>query len=268
MPYELSVNLEYGFTEAGERIEDRIAAAAAAGFRKVELFLLKGRDLPAIAAALKENNVELISTVADYVTQLVDPATHEGFTSVFRQAAEDARALGCRKIVVTSGRGVPWLKRPVQLRIFAEALQKLVPIAEELDVTILLESANTRHDHPGVLCSTTGDSADVAEIVASPRVRLIYDLYHSVVEGEDPAKVLPEVIHLVDHVQIADAPGRGEPGSGEIDWPASLALLQEVGYKGVIGLELQPTRAPTGDAFDYIRKLCLEFGPGGTEVRS
>jgi len=261
MPYELSVNLEYCFTEAGERIEDRIAAAAAAGFRKVELFLLKGRDLPSIAAALKANDVELVSTVADYVTQLVDPATHEGFLAVFRQAAEDALALGCRNVVVTSGRGVPWLKRPVQLRIFAEALQKLVPIAEELDVTILLESANTRHDHPGVLCATTGDSVDVAEIVASPRVRLLYDLYHSTVEGEDPAKVLPEVIHLVDHVQIADAPGRGEPGSGEIDWPASLALLEQVGYKGLIGLELQPTRKSTAEALAYIQRLCREFGP-------
>ncbi|HET9630401.1 MAG TPA: TIM barrel protein [Novosphingobium sp.] len=256
MAYELSVNLEYGFTEAGERIEDRIAAAAAAGFRKVELFLLKGRDLPSIAAALKAHNVELVSTVADYVTQLVDPATHEGFCDTFRQAAEDALALGCRNVVVTSGRGVPWLKRPVQLRIFAEAIQKLVPIAEELGVTILLESANTRHDHPGVLCSTTGDSADVAEIVASPRVRLLYDLYHSVVEGENPEEVLSAYVHLVDHVQIADAPGRGEPGSGAIDWPASLSLLERVGYKGLIGLELQPTRTPTGEALAYIQGLC------------
>lgn len=257
MPFELSVNLEYAFTEAGERIEDRIAAAAAAGFRKVELFLLKGRDLPAIASALKDHGVELVSTVADYVTQLVDPATHEGFEAVFRQAALDSLALGCRNVVVTSGRGVPWMKRPAQLRIFADALERLVPIAEELGVTILLESANTRHDHPGVLCSTTMDSAVVAGMVGSPRVRLIYDLYHSVVEGEDPATVLPQVIQLVDHVQIADAPGRGEPGSGTIDWPAQLALLERVGYRGLIGLELQPTRA-TAEALRHIQDLCAE----------
>lgn len=256
MAYELSVNLEYCFTEAGENIEDRVAAAAAAGFSKVEIFLTKGRDLSAIKRALDENGVKLISTVADYVTQLVDPATHEGFCATFRQAAEDALFLGCPNVVVTSGRGVPWMKRPAQHRIFADALERLVPIADELGATILLESANTRHDHPGVLCCTTKDSADVAAMLNSPRVRMIYDLYHSVVEGEDPAAVLPGVIHFVDHIQIADAPGRGEPGSGAIDWPAQIALLKSLGYKGAIGLELLPTRTPTVDALAYIRQLC------------
>ncbi|WP_219893048.1 TIM barrel protein [Aquisediminimonas profunda] len=258
MKYEISVNLEYAFQDAGETIQERIAAAAAAGFSKVEIFLTKGRDLPAIKRALDENGVELITTVADYQTQLVDPGTHHGFCATFRQAAEEALFLGCRNIVVTSGRGVPWLKRPVQHRNLADALVRLLPIAEELDVTILLESANTRYDHPGVLCSTTADSVDVAEMVGSPRVRLIYDLYQSVVEGEDPEVVLPRAIHLVDHVQVGDVPGRGEPGSGTLDWPAQLGLLKRLGYRGLIGLELMPTRSPTGDALAYIKQLCTE----------
>lgn len=258
MAYELSVNLEYAFQEAGEHIADRVRAAAAAGFSKVELFLTKDRDLPAIRQSLTESKVSLLTTVADYATQLVDPATHEGFRATFRQAAEEALFLGCRNVVVTSGRGVPWLRRPAQHRIFADALERLVPIAEELDVLILLESANTRHDHPGVLCSTTADSVAVADMVASPRVRLIYDLYHSIVEGEDPAAVLPGAMHLVEHVQVADVPGRGEPGSGTIDWPAQLALLRRLGYCGTIGLELMPTRTPSGEALAYIQRLCAE----------
>jgi hydroxypyruvate isomerase len=256
MKYEISVNLEYAFHDAGETIQERVAAAAAAGIHHVEMFLTKDRNLPAIKQALDEGGVKLLTTVADYQTQLVDPATHEGFCAIFRKAAEEALFLGCRNIVVTSGRGVPWLKRPVQHRNLADALVRLMPIAEELDVTILLESANTRHDHPGVLCSTTADSVDVAEMVASPRVRLIYDLYQSVMEGEDPEIVLPKAIHLVDHVQIGDVPGRGEPGSGTIDWPAQLSLLKQIGYRGLIGLELTPTRSPTAEALKYIKQLC------------
>jgi hydroxypyruvate isomerase len=255
MAFDLSVNLEYGFTEAGDKIEDRIAAAAAAGFTRVELFLLKGRDLAAIKAALDANGVQLVSTVADYVTQLVDPATHDGFCEVFREAAAAARSLGCSNVVVTSGRGVPWLKRPVQLGIFADALRKLVPIAEELDATILLESANTRHDHPGVLCSTTHDSVVVADMVDHPRVKVLYDLYHSVVEGEDPETALKAAMHQVVHVQIADAPGRGEPGSGKIDWPGALEMFARLGYRGLIGIECQP-QGPSAEAFAYIRDLC------------
>lgn len=254
MTYDLSVNLEYCFTEAGEAIEGRIAAAAAAGFRHVELFLLKGRDLAAIGAALETHGVALVSTVADYVTQLVDPATHEAFCETFREAAIAAKSLGCGNIVVTSGRGVPWLKRPVQLQIFAEALRKLLPIAEELDVTILLESANTRHDHPGVLCSTTQDSVVVADMVDHPRVQVLYDLYHSVVEGEEPAHALALALPRLAHVQIADAPGRGEPGSGKIDWRAALQMLDAAGYRGLIGIECQPT-GPTPAALTFIREL-------------
>jgi hydroxypyruvate isomerase len=254
MAYELSVNLEYGFTEAGDAIEDRIAAAAAAGFSKVELFLLKGRDLRAIKNALDTYHVELVSTVADYVTQLVDQATHDSFCTTFRESAAAAKELGCRNVVVTSGRGVPWLKRPVQLSIFADALRKIVPIAEELDVIILLESANTRHDHPGVLCSTTADSVAVADMLNHPRVRLLYDLYHSVVEGEDPAAAIALAMPRLAHVQIADAPGRGEPGSGSIDWPAALALLESAGYRGLIGVECQPT-GPTAPALAYVQEL-------------
>jgi hydroxypyruvate isomerase len=63
-------------------------------------------------------------------------------------------------------------------------------------------------------------------------------------------------VHLVEHVQIADAPGRGEPGSGKVDWVAILGLLKSVGYTGAIGVECSPTTAPTADALAYIKKLC------------
>lgn len=120
---------------------------------------------------------------------------------------------------------------------------------------ILLESANTRFDHPGVLCSTTPDSVVVADMVAHPCVKVLYDLYHSVVEGEDPESALKSAMHQVVHVQVADAPGRGEPGSGLIDWSETLQMFERVGYNGTLGLELQPTKAST-EAFAYIQGLC------------
>lgn len=256
MAFELSVNIEYMFHEAGERLEDRIAAAAAAGFAKVEMFTTGNRDVPSLAKALADYGAELVSVVADPRTRLIEPETHATFRDIFRKAAEDALALGCRKVVIASGPGVPWMKRAVQLQIVGDAVASAVPIADELDVTMILEAVNTRVDHPGVLFGMTQDSLAVARQVDSPRVRLLYDMYHSIVEGEEPAEVLPPIIDLVDHVQIADAPGRGEPGSGTIDWPARLRLLEELGYTGLVGVECQPTREPTADALAYIRSLC------------
>ena len=257
--FELSVNLEYMFQEAGDAPAARLAAAAAAGFQRAELFTTGNRDVPALAQALARHDVELWTVVADPRTKIVNPATHETFLDIFRRAAVDARALGCTRVVVGSGPAVPYQKRQVQLQTVARAVNAAVAIAEALDVTILLEAVNTRVDHPGVLFSETRDAVAVVEAVASPRVRLLYDLYHSVTEGENPAEVLPQVRGMLGHVQIADAPGRGEPGSGAIDWPRQLALLREVGYAGVIGIECHPTKASTAEAMAYIKTLCTSL---------
>lgn len=255
MAYELSVNIEYMFQEAGEQLEQRIAAAAAAGYRKVEMFTTGGRDVASLAKALADNNVEMLSVVADPRTRLYDKETHAGFRDLFRAAAQDALALGCTRIVVGSGPGVPFMKRAAQLANVAEAVAGIVPIAQELGVTAILEAVNTRVDHPGVLFSQTCDAVEVIRQVGAPQVRLLYDMYHSIVEGEDPAAQLAEHIGLIEHIQIADAPGRGEPGSGGLDWAGLLGLVRQSGYAGVIGIECQPTIASTPDALMAIKAL-------------
>lgn len=256
MPFEISVNLEYMFHEAGERLENRIAAAAAAGFRKVEIFTTANRDVPSLKAALAETGCELYATVTDPRVQLVMEAQHDGFREMFAKAAAEAAELGATNIVVPSGSAVPYMKRPVQLGIVAKAIASVVPVAEAHGLTILLEPVNTRVDHPGVLFGMTEDAVTVIEEIGSPRVRLLYDIYHSITEREDPFVVLPAVAHLVGHVQVADAPGRGEPGSGTVDWPAIVALLEQVGYKGLVGAEFSPTGTDTPAALARIRKLC------------
>jgi hydroxypyruvate isomerase len=97
--FELSVNLEYMFQEAGENLTDRVAAAAAAGFRKVEIFTTGERDVPALAKALRQHGVKLWTVVADPRTKLVDPSTHETFLGIFRRAASYA---GCSVVRVSS----------------------------------------------------------------------------------------------------------------------------------------------------------------------
>jgi len=255
MPFELSVNLEYMFHEAGDRLEDRMAAAAAAGFRKVEIFTTANRDVPSLKAALVETGCELFATVTDPRIQLVMADQHDRFREMFAQAAAEAAELGARRIVVPSGSAVPYMKRPVQLDIVAKAIASIVPIAQEHGLTIMLEPVNTRVDHPGVLFGMTEDAVNVINLIGSERVRLLYDLYHSITENEDPNVVLPKVAHLVEHIQIADAPGRGEPGSGTIDWPAMLKLIESVGYTGVLGLECSPTGPDTVQALAHFRAL-------------
>lgn len=258
MAFDLSVNLEYMFKEAGDRLEDRIAAAAAAGFTRVEMFTTTSRDVPSLAKALADHGSEMLTVVADPSTRLVDPGTHQTFCDLIRRTGEDARSLGCSRIVVGSGVGAPYMKRAVQLDIVAEAVASAVPIAEDLGLTLILEPVNTRVDHPGALFSQTVDAVHVIEKVASPCVRLSYDMYHSICEGEDPAQMLERYVKYIEHVQIADIPGRGEPGSGTLDWKHLLGLLRSSGYAGYLGLECHPTGSDTSAAVAYIKGLAAE----------
>lgn len=255
MSFEISVSLEYMFHEAGDRLEDRMAAAAAAGLTNVEIFTTANRDVPSLKKALDDNGCTLVSTVTDPRIQLCLEPNHDQFREMFAQAVKDAQELGCRNVVVPSGSAVPYMKRPMQLATVAKAIASVVPVAEAHGVTILLEPVNTRMDHPGVLFGMTEDAVAVIEQVNSPSVKLLYDIYHSITEREDPFTVLPQVIQHVGHVQIADAPGRGEPGAGNVDWSAILGLLEQVGYKGLVGLECVPSK-PTVEALAYIRGLC------------
>jgi len=253
---ELSVNLEYMFTEAGDDLPSRVRAAAAAGFAKAEMFWTHDKDLDALKAALDETGVQLWTVLVDpRTTRLVDKDTHDTFLDDVRRTAADAVRLGSPHVVVGSGPAVPHLKRPVQIGIVTEVVARAAEIAADAGVTLLVEAVNTRMDHPGVLFAQTADSLAVVRGVDSPHVRLLYDLYHSVVEGEDPEVVLPDVVDVVAHIQIADAPGRGEPGTGAIDWPAAFALFDKVGYTGTVGVECYPTVPSTADALAYLREV-------------
>ena len=105
--------------------------------------------------------------------------------------------------------------------------------------------------------SRTAEAVYVARGVNSPFFGVLYDLCHSTVEGEDPATELANAGEIVKYVQIADAPGRGEPGSGAIDWPAALGILRASGYDGPIGLEYYPTQ-DSAESVKYIQKLAAD----------
>jgi hydroxypyruvate isomerase len=255
--FDLSVNLDYVFLEAGD-LPARIHAAAAAGYRLAELFGTAPLDLPSVRRALDETGLRILSVVNDPRVTLWNPDGHDEFLSGLRSTAAAATELGASYVVVPTGIAVPFIKRPQQLALVADAITKALPIAEEYEVTLLMEPVNTRVDHPGVLLGMTADAVALIEHVGSPRVGLLYDVYHSVTEGESPAEVFPAVKHHVVHVQVADAPGRGEPGSGSIDWPAVLDLLRREGYTGTVGIECTPTTSDSRAALRYFTDLVAQ----------
>ncbi|GAB7004817.1 hydroxypyruvate isomerase [Nocardioides sp. AN3] len=252
--YQLSPNIDLLFTEAGEH-PDRVRAAAAAGFDAVEMWGTSTVDVDALAAALEETGVALTSVLAEPRTNFALPwETMDAFNEGLAQGVENARRLGCPRIVLGSGVGFPGQKRSENLERLAEIFTEAVRRTRGSGVKLLLEPVNTRVDHPGALTDRTEDAVIVARAVGSDSFGILYDLYHSVTMGEDPATELENAAGLVDYVQIADAPGRGEPGSGALDWETQLGVLRASGYDGPIGLEYFPTIS-SEESVKHIREV-------------
>ncbi len=259
--YELAPNIELLFTEAGD-YQDRVRAAAAAGFTAVEMWGPTGvdapaqpKDIPALKAALEETGTQLTAQLSEPRTQfMIPPWDHSEFFRRLDEGVEIAHALGTPRIVVGSGTGFGGWKRQVQLDKLIEIYQKAIAQIEGSGITLVLEPVNVRVDHPGSLLDRTAEGVYVARGVDSPFFGVLYDIYHSAVEGEDMAAELAAAGDIVKYVQLADAPGRGEPGTGDLDWPDRLRILRGAGYDGPIGLEYYPT-TESAASVAYIREV-------------
>jgi hydroxypyruvate isomerase len=153
--------------------------------------------------------------------------------------------------------GFPGMNRQRNHQVIIDMYGEAVERHRGSDVDFVLEPVNSRVDHPGALTDRTEDAVDVARAIGSDRFGILYDLYHSIAQGEDPATELANAAGFVKYVQLADAPGRHEPGSGEVDWPAQLAVLRASGYDGPIGLEYFPA-AETTKSVEYIRSVAAD----------
>jgi hydroxypyruvate isomerase len=237
----LSACIEWIFAQEHPEFCDRIRAVKAMGLNAVEFHLWRNKPLELIAATLAETEVELTGFVVEPRRSLVDPAQHEEFLTAVRESIAAAQKLGSPPLVVASGFERPGVSREEQMDEVIGVLRRAAALAEDGGVTLVLEPLNTRVEHPGMFLSSTKDGLDIVEAVASPRLRLLFDVYHATVMGERIEDSLAGRAHLVRHVQIADVPGRNEPGTGTIDWPATFRTLSALGYEGAIGLEYKPT---------------------------
>lgn len=250
----LSPCIEWLFADRHEGLPDRIRAAKVAGFELAEFHLWRDKDMAGVAEALAETGVRLTGFCVDPRRSIVDPEQHGEFLDAVRDTLEAAKNVGSPPLIVASGflrDGVS----PEEHRVEAvKALRQAARLAEEAGVTLVLEPLNTKVEHPGMYLDSTTLALDIVEEVGSPRLKIIYDVYHSMVMGEDLKQVLSGRLHLVEHIQVADMPGRNEPGTGTIDWAKAIADLRELGYEGALGLEYRPTM-PSEESLAMTRQV-------------
>ncbi|MBU6269368.1 MAG: TIM barrel protein [Sphingomonadales bacterium] len=243
--------IEWHFADL-ENLADRVRATHRAGFGHAEFHLWRDKDLAAIRAALDETGVALSGVCVDPRRSLVDPAEHDELLAAVADTIAATAPLGKPPLIVASGFRVDGMSDEAHFANAVAVLRKAADLAEAAGVTLLLEPLNTRLFAAMYLVSTRL-GLDIVEAVASPNLRLLYDVWHSATMGEDMAAVLAGRIHLVAHVQFADMDDRHEPGTGAIDWGRAMRILTDMGYTGGIGLEYFPT-LPMDQSLKLTRK--------------
>jgi hydroxypyruvate isomerase len=189
---------------------------------------------------------------------LSDPTRVPEYNDSLPVALELAREVGCTRMNALVGVRTVDVAEAEQLEMAVERVRWTAAALRKQDSTLLIEALN-RFDAPGYLLPTTLAAAEFVRTVASPNVRVQYDLYHSTRSGERWQSVLPLYLPLIGHVQIADVPGRGAPGSGDVDFRGFFSTLATSGYADYVGLEYSASHL-TKSAFEWCGACGVQIG--------
>lgn len=235
-----SACIEMLFVPEHDEFVERIHAAKAAGLEAVEFWRWSNKDLDAVENALRQTGIPLAGILCEPIAALTNGLDHERFLNGVSESLAVARRLGAPVMIAQAGNEQDGISRAEQHASIVKVLKEAAKIVEGTGVVIALEPLNDRVDHPGYYLTSTEEGLDIIDEVARPEIRLLYDIYHSAVMGEE-ITVLEGRLDRVVHVHLADTPGRGEPGSGAMDWADRLEWLEKQGYAGLVGLEYRPT---------------------------
>ncbi|MGH7319447.1 MAG: hydroxypyruvate isomerase family protein [Candidatus Rokuibacteriota bacterium] len=226
---------------------DRFERAALAGFRAVEFLFAHNVDQEGVERELDHHGLELVlfdPEGGDFPAgdrgYLCDPDRRAHLRKTVEDAITTARRLGCRRLNVLAGNRVEGVADGEMRRAVVENLKSAAPLARAAGVTLLIEALNT-WESPRYFLDRSRLGLEIVREVGEPNVRFQYDAYHMQrMEGELTA-TLTKNIEWIGHIQIADVPGRHEPGTGEVNYPNLLRALEEAGYEGYVGLEYRPS---------------------------
>ena len=229
---------------------DRFEAAARAGFTGVEFLFPYAFAKSEIATRLKDSGLTQVlhnlpagNWEGGERGIAILPGREAEFRDGVPRAIEFATALGCKQVNCLAGiapAGVP------DAKLRATLIENLRFAADELakaGIRLLIEPINTR-DIPGFYLDTTRQAAALIAETGSPNLFIQYDIYHMQIMEGDLARTIEAHLPQIAHVQLADNPGRNEPGTGEINYPFLFGHLDRLGYSGWIGCEYKP-RAST-----------------------
>lgn len=241
---KLVANLSFLFLE--KPFMERFAAVKEAGLKRVEFMFPYDYNLDEIEAQLKAHDLELVlfnlpagNWESGERGIAVDPSRQEEFCAGVAKAIEAARKLRVKQINCLVGKVLPEKTREKQWATLVSNIRYAAEQFQSEGIRLLVEPLN-HFDAPGFLLNTTSDVLKLISEVNHENIYLQFDVYHAAREGEDILKVLHESLPKIGHIQIADNPGRHQPGTGKIDYKAFFTALKKAGYSHAVAMEYIP----------------------------
>ncbi len=254
-----SANLSFLFKDVP--FGDRFRRAADAGFSGVE-FMWPGLDqVDAVAQAVQGTGLEVALFNFDAGDMAAGDRGLAGVPdriSQFRDnvpvALELAGRIGCPRLNALVGVRQPRLELEAQLEVARNNVAWAAEQARAQRADIMIEAVNSYENGPYLL-DTTAKAVAFLDAVGADNVKLQYDVYHMQRMEGNLAETITRLLPRIGHLQIADPPGRGEPGTGEVNYRFVLGLLDRSGYGGWVGCEYNPSTATTEESLGWIKEL-------------
>lgn len=243
---------------------ERFARARASGFRFVEYLFPYEYEPSVLARALTQNNLTQVLfnlPAGNWSAGDRGIAAHPDRIAEFRQgvarALEYASVLGVRQVNCLVGKRDERVPLEDQTRVMIENLRYAARALDERGMTLLVEHLNP-YDVPGFLIVTPQRAFEIQAQVGAPNLKIQYDVYHAQRTAGELANTLQHHLARIAHIQIADNPGRHQPGTGEINYRFLFEWIDKAGYRGYIGLEYAPL-GTTEESLSWVREYGYEL---------
>lgn len=249
MVMKISVCIDAVFS--GKDFVKSIEELSSIGVKAFEFWRWWDKDIDRIIEAKNGLNMEVSAFCTRFIS-LVDPALRSEYIEGLKESIAAAKKLGCKRLISQVGNdtGAP---RYEQRKSLIEGLKACAKVLEEENITLVFEPLNTLVDHVGYYLYSSEEAFEIADAVGSPRIKVLYDIYHQQIMEGHLIKRITSNIDKIGHFHAAGNPGRHELHIGEINYNEIFKHIDQMNYDGYVGLEY----FPVGDPLEGIKALML-----------
>lgn len=235
---------------------DRIAEVKKCGIDTIEFWKWTDKDIDRVARLLKQNDMRLSvfnidssdeALSFDLSRGILNDGRADGFVSALAESIPVYKKLRASAMIVLIGEGTPWCEENV-----LKCLKAAKTVCERENVNLVVEPLNGT-DRSGYSMPYAKPVFELLKKVASPNIKMLYDIYHQNMTGDFSMEDIRKNIDLIGHFHVADSPGRHEPGTGNIDYVSALGEILHMAYGGYIGLEYRATKSE-GETLGFLKE--------------